>query len=144
MNDKPKMSGLFRRRELPIHTALASMPLLNVFAGIGEARAFSGLGDPTVPMLISCLFLAKGMEISGLGRRFAVSLLCRSRAARKPFTLLLALTVATTAISLVLQNTATTAIMIPTGATVLQALDLQKRGSSLSFSVSGLSYKYSA
>jgi len=73
-------------------------------------------------MYISSLILAKAMEITGVGRRFALSILSRHWSTKNPARLTLVLICITATVSLFLSNTATTAIMLPLGLSILATL----------------------
>jgi solute carrier family 13 (sodium-dependent dicarboxylate transporter), member 2/3/5 len=105
-------------------TALVGMSLLVLLADVNEKTAFSGLGDPIIPMFICGLILAKAMEVTGLGKRFALSILSKPWANRSPARLLLIIIIITATISLLLSNTATTAMMFPIGVSILTTLGI--------------------
>ena len=44
-------------------TALGGMVLLALFGGIGEARAFAGLGDPIIALFIGSLIIASAFRM---------------------------------------------------------------------------------
>jgi sodium-dependent dicarboxylate transporter 2/3/5 len=100
-------------------TALVSSALLIFVAKIPEKETFAAYGDPIIPLFIGSFLLAKGMEITGLGDRFAFLILKQSWANRTPSRLLFALGIVACAISLLVSNTATTAAMLPIGLAVL-------------------------
>ncbi|MBX7133336.1 MAG: DASS family sodium-coupled anion symporter [Fimbriimonadaceae bacterium] len=103
-------------------TALGGMVLLALFGGIGEARAFAGLGDPIIALFIGSLIIAKAMEVTGLSKRIALSMLRRPGPTKSPGRLLLAVSLLTAAASLFLSNTATVATMFPIAMSILKAL----------------------
>jgi sodium-dependent dicarboxylate transporter 2/3/5 len=103
-------------------TALLGISLLILVGGVKEKVAFSALGEQTIPLFIGSFLLAKAMELSGLGRRFAYSILSMRWANRSPSSLLLALGVVSVVISLLVSNTATTAMLLPIGLAILAAL----------------------
>ncbi len=103
-------------------TALLSTAALVIIAGIEEKKAFGAYGDPIIPLFIGSFILAKAMETSRLSDRFAWLLLSRPWATRSPSALLLALGVLTCTISLFVSNTATTAMFLPIGLSMLSAL----------------------
>ncbi|MEQ1822035.1 MAG: DASS family sodium-coupled anion symporter [Fimbriimonadaceae bacterium] len=103
-------------------TALLSTTSLVVIAGIEEKKAFGAYGDPIIPLFIGSFILAKAMETSGLSDRFAWIILSRKWATKSPSSLILALGVLTCTISLFVSNTATTAMFLPIGLSMLSAL----------------------
>lgn len=104
-------------------TALFGMVMLALFGGVGEDRAFAGLGDPVIPLFIGSLILAKAMEVTGLSKRVALRLLSRDWPTKSPARLLLAICAMTAGASLFLSNTATVATMFPIALSVLKVLD---------------------
>lgn len=103
-------------------TALVSSALLIVVAGLDEKTVFSAYGDTIVPLFIGSFMLAKAMEVSGLGDRLAYLILSQRWATRSPSALLLSLGALACAISLFISNTATTAMLLPVGLSLLHAL----------------------
>lgn len=107
-------------------TALISTSALVLLAGIDEKKAFGAYGDPIIPLFIGSFILAKAMEKSGLSDRFAWLILSQKWATRSPSGLLLALGVLTCFISLFVSNTATTAMFLPIGISMLAVLPGEK------------------
>lgn len=103
-------------------TALLSTAALVFLAGIDEKKALGAYGDPIIPLFIGSFILAKAMEKSGLSDRFAWAILSQRWATRSSSMLLLALGVLTCVISLFVSNTATTAMFLPIGLSMLSAL----------------------
>ncbi len=70
--------GLWITEAVPLAvTALISSALLILLGGLKEKEVFAAYGDPTIPLFIGSFILAKSMEISGLGKRFALMILSR-------------------------------------------------------------------
>lgn len=109
-------------------SALAGMVLLALFAGVGENRAFAGLGDPVIPLFIGGLILAKAMEVTGLSNRIAISILCKSFPTKSGGNLLLTLAALTACASLFLSNTATVAMLFPVVLGILTTLKIDRPG----------------
>lgn len=105
-------------------TALGGMVLLALFGQISEARAFEGLGDPIIALFIGSLIIAKAMEVTGLSKRIALSILRRPGPTKSPARLMLAVCVLTATASLFLSNTATVATMFPIAMSILKALNV--------------------
>lgn len=103
-------------------TALLSTSALVLLAGIDEKKAFGAYGDPIIPLFIGSFILAKAMEKSGLSDRFAWLILSQKWATKSPSSMLLSLGVLTCVISLFVSNTATTAMFLPIGVSMLAAL----------------------
>ncbi|MFB6124075.1 MAG: SLC13 family permease [Haloferacaceae archaeon] len=96
---------------LPV-TALAIPVLLTVFGVYPEFEdAVVGFADPVVFLLLSGFVLAEALQRHGVDRRVAYHILVRL--GTSPRRLVLAVMVATALLSMVISNTATTAMMIP-------------------------------
>lgn len=121
--------GLWITELLPLAvTALGSTALLVLVAGVGEKAAFGAYGDPIIPLFIGSFLLAKGMQTSGLDRRFAWMILSRRFATRSSSMLLFSLGAIACVISLFVSNTATTAMLLPIGLAIVRALGVERRG----------------
>ncbi len=70
-------------------------------------------GDPSVFFLMGGLFIGRAMTRHGLDRRMALAILCTRWASRSPFTVLAAVGLSVTLISMWISNTAATAMMYP-------------------------------
>lgn len=103
-------------------TALLSTGALVVFAGVEEKKAFGAYGDPIIPLFIGSFILAKAMEVSKLSDRIAWLILGRRAATRNSSMLLLTMGALTCLISLFVSNTATTAVFLPIGLSMLSAI----------------------
>jgi sodium-dependent dicarboxylate transporter 2/3/5 len=103
-------------------TALLSTGALILLGGIKEKDAFAAYGDPIIPLFIGSFILAKAMEVSGLSERFAHLMLSRPWASASPARLLLTLSVVGCLLSLLVSNTAVTAMLLPVGLSVLDAV----------------------
>lgn len=108
-------------------TALLSTALLVLVAGVDEKKAFSAYGDTIIPLFVGSFILAKAMEVTGLSTRFAWLILRQKWATRSPSSLLLAMGVIGCAISLFVSNTATTAMLLPIGMSMLAALGMDSK-----------------
>lgn len=113
-------------------TALVSTALLVIVGGVEEKTAFGAYGDPIVPLFIGSFILAKGIETTGLSERLAWLILKRPGASRTPGRLLLSLGLISCVISLFVSNTATTAMMLPIGLSILHTLKVDARGAPFS------------
>lgn len=110
-------------------TSLAATALLVLVADVDEDLAFGAFGDPIIALFIGSFLLARAMEVTGLGERLAWQLLSRPWASKSPGRLLFTLGAVACVASLILSNTATTAMMLPIGLGLLSALGTVKRGS---------------
>ena len=110
-------------------TSLVATALLVVVADVEEHVAFGAFGDPIIALFIGSFLLARAMEVTRLGERMAWQLLARSWASRTPGRLLFTLGAVACIASLILSNTATTAMMLPMGLGLLSALGTVERGS---------------
>ncbi|MDX2064154.1 MAG: DASS family sodium-coupled anion symporter [Fimbriimonadaceae bacterium] len=115
--------GLWMSEVLPVAIAsLLSTCLLILTGRAGEEAAFAAYGDPIVPLFIGSFILAKAMEQTGLSDRFAYRILQLRWTSSSPQALLLALGLVPCVLSLLVSNTATTAMMLPIGLSVLSAI----------------------
>jgi len=112
--------GLWMSELLPIAvTALLSSSLLICINKQAEKEVLAAYGDPIIPLFIGSFVLAKGMELTGLSDRFAYTILRKRWASGSPMALLFSLGVVSCLISLLVSNTATTAMMLPIGLAIL-------------------------
>lgn len=115
-------------------TALLSTVALVAFGGLPHKEAFGAYGDQIVLLFIGSFIIAKSMEESGLDRRLSFMLLSRKWATKTASSTLLSLGVIACVISLFVSNTATTAMLLPIGVTILRAIGVEKRGHPVSTS----------
>lgn len=108
-------------------TALLSTVMLVVTGALPSRQAFAAYGDPVVLLFVGSFILAQAMHVTGLDRRLAFWLLRMPLATRTASSLLLTLGVISCVISLFVSNTATTAMLLPIGLTILRAMNLQQR-----------------
>ncbi|AZH25120.1 SLC13 family permease [Haloplanus aerogenes] len=93
-------------------TALAIPVLLTVFGVVTDfADAVTGFADPVVFLLLAGFVLAEALQSHGVDRRVAYHVLLRL--GTSPRRLVLAVMVVTAFLSMVISNTATTAMMVP-------------------------------
>ena len=116
-------------------TALGSMALLILLAGLPENQAFSGLGDPVTPILISSLFLAKAIEVSGLGKRLAGKFVDLPWTRGRPAFLILNLILGSALLGMILPLPTVTAMMLPVCLSILDALGEERRRSGFGTSI---------
>ena len=123
---------------LPITALLPGvlLPTLHV-AGLRDGAlfdydakaAFASFANPVIYLFLAGFLLAGAMRKTGLDRRITLSLLSWSPVMRGPGRILLAVMAITAFLSMWVSNTATTAMMLPIGLTILTQLD-QKPGRS--------------
>lgn len=110
-------------------TGLVGMCLLVFLGGFKEKEVFTAFGDQIVPLFIGSFIIAKAMEVSGISDRFAYFILSRRWAAGSASRLLFSLGWISCLISLFVSNTATTAMLMPIGVSMLGALGAGNKGS---------------
>jgi sodium-dependent dicarboxylate transporter 2/3/5 len=98
---------------LPLPVTALCVPVL--LAGFGVfpslSGAVAGFADPVVFLLLAGFMLAEALQIHDVDRRLAFALLVRL--GTSPRRLVLAVMVATAGLSMVISNSATTAMMVP-------------------------------
>ncbi|AXG06701.1 anion transporter [Haloplanus rubicundus] len=93
-------------------TALAIPVLLAAFGVVPTfGDAVTGFADPVIFLLLAGFVLAEALQLHGVDRRVAYHVLLR--VGTSPRRLVLALMVATALLSMIVSNTATTAMMVP-------------------------------
>jgi sodium-dependent dicarboxylate transporter 2/3/5 len=107
-------------------TALLSTAALVLVGGIKEKEAFAAYGDAIIPLFIGSFILAKAMELTGLSERFAHLILSRPWASKGPGRLVFTLSAVACILSLMVSNTAVTAMLLPVGLSVLSGIDRKK------------------
>jgi solute carrier family 13 (sodium-dependent dicarboxylate transporter), member 2/3/5 len=113
---------------LPV-TTLAAAALLVLLGGQDERLVTEAFGDPVVPLFLGGFLLAKAMEVTRLAERVAWTILATRWASASPSRLLFALGAVACGISLIVSNTATTAMLLPIGLGLLKATGKYMRGS---------------
>lgn len=107
---------LWLTQALPLAvSALLGVAALVVFGGSSEKAAFAAFGDPILLLFMGSFILAKAITESGLERRISHRILCESWATRTPARMLLSIGTVSCVISLLVSNTAVTAMMLPIG-----------------------------
>lgn len=84
--------------------------------------ALAQFGNPTLYFLLGGMFIGQAMSRHGLDRRIALSILTARGAARSPATLLGAIGLAVTLISMMISNTAATAMIYPVTLGIISVL----------------------
>jgi solute carrier family 13 (sodium-dependent dicarboxylate transporter), member 2/3/5 len=116
-------------------SALLSTTLLVVVAGIDEKAAYAAYGNPIIPLFIGSFIMAKAMEVTGLSSRAAYWILSQKWASRSPGAILASLGGVSCFISLFVSNTATTAMLLPIGLSILSSMGLQNTRSRFAIGV---------
>jgi solute carrier family 13 (sodium-dependent dicarboxylate transporter), member 2/3/5 len=116
-------------------TSLLAVALCVVLRAVPEGEevrsVLAPFADPSVFFLMGGLFIGRAMSRHGLDRRLALALLCTRWAGRTPGTVLAALGLATTLLSMWISNTAATAMMCPVAVGIVSVL-AAARGSAVS------------
>lgn len=91
--------------------------------GLGSARdVFKPFADPVIFLFIGSFMLVEAMLKHGLNRRFAFGILGLPWVGTNPFRLYVAFAGITAAVSMWVSNTATTAMMLPIGLSILSEI----------------------
>ena len=106
--------GLWLTEALPVAATALVIPLLGITLGIADARAaFAPFGDPIVFLFFGTFLLTDAAARHGLNDRLARSVLRSRRVGGDPGRLLFAVALLGCAISAWVNNTATTAMLLP-------------------------------
>ncbi|MFC3478547.1 SLC13 family permease [Halobacterium litoreum] len=107
---------------LPLSITALLVPVWLVALGVYPRvdPAFSGFADPVVALFLATFLLAAALQSVGLDRRVALRLVAAVGTA--PRRLVLGLMVAAAALSMVVSNTATAAMLMPVAAGVVRAV----------------------
>jgi sodium-dependent dicarboxylate transporter 2/3/5 len=104
---------------LPISALL--VPVAQVALGIDTVSgAFAAFGQPSVFLILTSLFLAEALRKHGITRRLALYSIAWSKG--RFATLMLSIMVITALLSMWVQNTATTAVLIPVAITIVRRI----------------------
>jgi len=98
---------------IPLSLTALAIPVLLVAFGVVPTfgDAVTGFADPVIFLLLAGFVLAEALQLHGVDRRVAYHVLLR--VGTSPRRLVLALMVATALLSMIVSNTATTAMMVP-------------------------------
>ncbi|MCE9634252.1 MAG: SLC13 family permease [Planctomycetes bacterium] len=108
------VGGLWLTEALPLGTSALLVPVLALLLGVCDAKtAFSGFGDPIVFMFFGTFLLTDAAHRHGLDRRLADSVMTSRWVQASPRRLLFAIAFLGCAISAWINNTATTALLLP-------------------------------
>ncbi|NCN26072.1 SLC13/DASS family transporter [bacterium] len=122
---------------LPLAVTALLVPCLASILGITSLeQAFSAFGHPLIFLFMGGFVIARGMAISGLDKRVALRILTAPGIKGKPWPTLLALLLVSGFFSMWISNTATTAMMLPIAAGVLNAIFPDHRKAQATFLIS--------
>jgi sodium-dependent dicarboxylate transporter 2/3/5 len=103
-----------------------------VVLGVAPAPvAFAPFADPLIFLFIGTFMLAQAIFFHGLDRRFALGILALPGVGDRPGRILGAYAAVACAISMWISNTATVAMMLPIGLSLLHALESRRGGAKL-------------
>jgi sodium-dependent dicarboxylate transporter 2/3/5 len=106
--------GLWMTEALPVAVTALLIPLLGLTLGVADARAaFAGFGDPIVFLFFGTFLLTDAAQVHGLNDRLARGVLSSRWVSASPSRLLWAMALLGCGISAWVNNTATTAMLIP-------------------------------
>jgi sodium-dependent dicarboxylate transporter 2/3/5 len=106
--------GLWATEALPVPITALAIPVLGVALGAAPAKsAFAGFGDPIVFLFLGTFLLTDASERHGLNQRLADAVLGSSWVRRRPSRMVWAIAFLGVAISAWVNNTATTAMLLP-------------------------------
>ena len=107
-------AGLWMTESLPIPVTALAIPVLGIVLGVTDARgAFAGFGDPIVFLFFGTFLLTDAAAVHGLNDRLARAVLGARAVQGRPIRLLWAVALLGCAISAWVNNTATTALLLP-------------------------------
>ena len=107
-------------------TALLGVAFAVVLGVAPAAEAFAPFADPIVFLFIGSFMLARAIFFHRLDRRFALALLTLPGVGARPGRVLAALALATYALSMWISNTATVAMTLPIGLSLLHVLEADR------------------
>lgn len=108
------VAGMWMSEALPLGATALLVPVLGVALGAADAKtAFAGFGDPIVFMFLGTFLLTDAATRHGLDRRLADRVMTSERVRRSPRMLLWAIAFLGLTISAWVNNTATTAMLLP-------------------------------
>jgi sodium-dependent dicarboxylate transporter 2/3/5 len=107
-------------------TALLGVALAVVLGVAPAADAFAPFADPIMFLFIGSFMLARAIFFHRLDRRFALALLALPAVGARPARVLAALAFAAYGLSMWISNTATVAMMLPIGLSLLHALESER------------------
>ena len=107
-------AGLWMTESLPIPVTALAIPVLGIVLGVTDAKgAFAGFGDPIVFLFFGTFLLTDAAAVHGLNDRLARAVLGARSVQGHPARLLWAVALLGCGISAWVNNTATTALLLP-------------------------------
>jgi sodium-dependent dicarboxylate transporter 2/3/5 len=107
-------AGLWLSEALPVAAVALLIPVLGLALGVTDAKgAFAGFGDPIVFLFLGTFLLIEAASIHGLQHRLASAVLGSKSVRARPGRLLWAVAWLGCGISAWMNNTATTALLLP-------------------------------
>jgi sodium-dependent dicarboxylate transporter 2/3/5 len=117
---------LWLSEALPLAVSALLGPTLAVVMGVTSARtALAPFADPIIFLFLGGFILAQAMFVHGVDRRIAYTALASPAVGSSPWRILLVYVAVTTALSMWISNTATTAMMFPIGLSIVAHLARQ-------------------
>ena len=108
------VGGLWMTESLPVAVAALLIPILGLLLGVTDVKsAFTGFGDPIVFLFFGTFLLTDAAGQHGLIQRLTRAVLGSEMVRRKPARLLWAIAFLGCGISAWMNNTATTAMLLP-------------------------------
>ena len=107
-------AGLWLTEAVPVAAAALTIPVLGVTLGVTDAKgAFAGFGDPIVFLFFGTFLLTEAASTHGMNTRLARAVLGSRWVSEKPGRLLWAVAFIGCGLSAWMNNTATTALLLP-------------------------------
>jgi sodium-dependent dicarboxylate transporter 2/3/5 len=114
---------LWMTEALPMAVTAMLGPMLAVIFGVADARsALSPFADPIIFLFIGSFILAEAMFVHGVDRRIAFTALSSPFVGSSAIRVLVVYAAVSTALSMWISNTATTAMMFPIGLSIVNHL----------------------
>lgn len=108
------VGGLWLTEAVPVAAAALLAPVLGVMLGVTDAKgAFAGFGDPIVFLFMGTFLLTEAASIHGMNSRLSHAVLGSRWVSASPGRLLWAMALLGCGISAWMNNTATTAMLLP-------------------------------
>jgi sodium-dependent dicarboxylate transporter 2/3/5 len=114
---------LWLTEALPLYITGLLVPVLLILLGITTAqKAFAPFADPVMFLFLGAFVLARAIQMHGLDKRFAYSVLSMKLVGGNPSRIMFAYGAVCCIISMWISNTATTAMMFPIGLAIISML----------------------
>lgn len=107
-------AGLWVTEAVPVAAAALAIPVLGITLGVTDAKgAFAGFGDPIVFLFFGTFLLTEAASTHGMNARLARAVLGSRWVSERPGRLLWAVAILGCGLSAWMNNTATTAMLLP-------------------------------